>query len=194
MKNNIIPLCRADVFKTNVGTTQQIQDLISEILEVKENSPHGIIKSNVGCWRYNNPCKDIDWLMHHILNLLDDAVDFYDSHDKIFNSREKNNLVQVDYWANVNDPGSRNAVHSHKQAQFSAVYYLQAADTGILRFINPANIMSECNTGSPFTADVAIDPAEGDLILWPSWMPHEVETNFSNKQRINLAFDLKIKQ
>lgn len=193
MKNSIIPLCRADVFKTNVGTTDQIQDLITEILELKQDNPEGISKSNDGCWRYNNPCKDIDWLMHYILNLLDDAVDFYNNHDKIFNSRSKNNLVQVDYWANVNEPNSRNSIHAHKQAQFSAVYYLQVSGTGALKFTNPVNILSDCNTGSPFTADVAIEPTEGDLILWPSWMPHEVGTNFSDKQRINLAFDLKAK-
>jgi len=194
MKSNTIALCRADLFKVNVGTPQQIRDLVTEILQVKTDNPQGIAKSNGECWRFNNPCKDIDWLMHHVLNLLNEAVEFYDSYDKIFSARHKSNLVQVDYWANVNEPGSRNSVHSHKQAQFSAVYYLQSTGTGILRFTNPANIMSECNTASPFTADSAIDPTEGDLILWPSWMPHEVETNFSNQARINLAFDLKVKE
>ncbi len=193
MKNNQLTLSRADLFRTNVGTAEQRQSLINEILELKQQNS-GIDKSNEKCWRYNNPCKNIDWLMNEILDLLDSAIDFYDSQDKIFFNRNRLDLVKVDYWANVNEPNSRNAIHSHKPAQFSAVYYLQATNTGMIRFINPANIMAECNPGSPYTADIAIQPLDGDLILWPSWMPHEVETNLSNIQRINLAFDLIVKQ
>ena len=53
--------------------------------------------------------------------------------------------------------------------------------------------MTECNPSAPFTADIAINPRDGDLLLWPSWVPHEVDTNFSLKERINLAFDITIK-
>ncbi len=194
MKSDTIALCRADLFRVNVGTQQQITDLISEILQVKTNNPDGNARSNNECWRYTNPCKDIDWLMQYLLSLLDEAIYFYDTHDKIFNNRLKKKSVQIEYWANVNEPGSRNTIHAHKLSQFSAVYYLQASGTGMLKFSNPANTMSDCNASSPFTADVAINPVEGDLILWPSWMPHEVETNFSNRQRINLAFDIKVKE
>ncbi len=193
MKNNQITLYRADLFRASVGSIEQRQLLIDEILEVKKNNPSGIEKSNINCWRYNYPCRDIDWLMKEILMLLDQAIDFYNDQDKIFNSRDRLDLIKVDYWANVNGPHSRNAVHAHKPAQFSAVYYLQAEQTGMIRFLNPSNIMAECNPGSPFTCDIAVEPKDGDLFLWPSWIPHEVETNFSDKDRINLAFDLTVK-
>jgi hypothetical protein len=29
--------------------------------------------------------------------------------------------------------------------------------------------------------------------MWPSWLPHEVEPNLSNKSRINIAFDIRFK-
>jgi hypothetical protein len=188
----IITLTKADLFVRNVGTPEQINLIIEEIKSLQHLNPDGIDRSNIGCWRWNNPCKNIDWLMNIIIDMLDCAVKVYKQEDKTFANRTELDLVSVDYWANVNLPRTRNAIHSHKPAQFSACYYLQAEGTGGLRFINPANIMAECNPGSPFIRDFRVLPKDGDLLLWPAWMPHEVETNFSNKERINLAFDLKV--
>jgi hypothetical protein len=28
--------------------------------------------------------------------------------------------------------------------------------------------------------------------MWPAWVPHEVDPNYSNKERINLTFDITI--
>jgi uncharacterized protein (TIGR02466 family) len=192
MNKQFITLIRSDLFINNIGTHEQRQQLIDEIRFVKSQHPEGIDKSNLGCWRWNDPCKNIDWLMEGIMNLLDSAVELYSQEDKLFADRERSKLVNVDYWANINQPYSRNSIHSHKSAQFSACYYLQAEGTGAIVFTNPANIMADCNPGSPFTRDYRMEPKDGDLLLWPSWMPHEVETNFSDKERINLAFDLKV--
>ena len=193
MNSQAITLHRADLFLDNVGTIDQRQLMITEIKNKQLLCPDGIDKSNPSCWRFNNPCDNIDWLMFHIMNLLEQATAHYDQEDQIFKQRKKLDLVKVDYWANINQTRSRNALHSHKSAQFSACYYLQAENTGSIRFINPANIMTECNPSAPFTADIAINPRDGDLLLWPSWVPHEVDTNFSLKERINLAFDITIK-
>ena len=40
--------------------------------------------------------------------------------------------------------------------------------------------------------DRSVTPVEGDLVIWPAWMPHEVETNTSNTQRVNIAFNIKL--
>ena len=33
---------------------------------------------------------------------------------------------------------------------------------------------------------------DGDLLIWPAWVPHFVEENKSNKQRINIASNIKL--
>jgi uncharacterized protein (TIGR02466 family) len=193
MNSQAITLYRADLFLNNVGTTEHRQQMIKEIKNIQAEHPAGVDRTNSECWRWNNPCTNIDWLMPHIMRMLDNAVKFYNSEDKVFSSINELDLVQVDYWANINKPKSRNTLHNHKTAQFSAIYYLQAEDTGGLVFYNAADIMSDCNASAPFTRQYRINPRDGDLLLWPAWVPHEVETNFSNKERINLAFDIKIK-
>jgi uncharacterized protein (TIGR02466 family) len=193
MNSQAITLHRADLFLDNVGTVERRQQMIKEIKNIQTEHPDGVARTNSECWRWNNPCVDIDWLMQHIMCMLANAVKFYNSEDRVFSSINELDLVQIDYWANVNKPSSRNILHSHKTAQFSAVYYLQAENTGGLVFYNAADTMSDCNAGAPFTRQYKINPKDGDLLLWPAWVPHEVETNFSNKERINLAFDIKIK-
>ena len=37
-----------------------------------------------------------------------------------------------------------------------------------------------------------VTPKDGDLFIWPGWVPHQVEENKSNQQRINLAFSINL--
>ena len=76
---------------------------------------------------------------------------------------------------------------------FSFLYYVQATDTGSLILRNPSNLMVECNPQSPFVRAFSYPPEDGDLILFPSWIPHEVNTNKSNIQRINIAGQIVLK-
>lgn len=197
MKNKEIKktiLFGADVFHSNVGTLDQRQALIDEILEVKDKFLDGNDRSNPGCWRQDSPCKDIKWLLDDILSMLANIVSYYEEIDPVFKQRQDLDAAKINYWANVNDPGSFNVVHSHKIRQFSACYYLQGEGTGKIKFINPANLLSDCSWGSPFTRDFQIPPKDGDLLIWPAWVPHEVMRNESNRQRINLVFDIDIKE
>lgn len=186
-------LFRSDLFYlSDIGSEQQRKELIKELHQVQKKNPDGVGLSNHGCWRAETPCKDISWLIPDINKLLKEAVDFYSKDDPVFAQVLAYKNIKFNYWANINEPGSRNSVHCHKQSHFSAVYYLQATDTGPIRFINPANIYSDCSSTSAFVRNFEFTARDGDLILWPAWMPHEVETNHSSKERINLVFDIRL--
>ena len=187
-------LLQADVFmKANIGL-DKLESLTKELQNLKSKEEDNIGKSNIGCWRYLQPFKNIDWLLVEISDLLNTALELYSPIDPNVAKTKNNKNLNIDYWANINDIGSRNTLHSHKPAQFSAVYYIQGTGTGELRFLNPANTIGDCNITSPFVRDFIFNPKDGDLILWPSWIPHEVEPNLGNRQRINLAFDLRLEE
>lgn len=181
-------LFRADLLvEKNVGTVQQREILKNQILEIKKNSSESTSHSNDLCWRKNNI--DVpEWLRLDLDNLIKKCYNLYQD-DDVFRRLNKNTYKLV-VWANVNAPGSRNTMHSHPTAHLSSVYYLQAKNTGNLRLLNPSNILGFCNFSSPFIRDFEFSPSDGDLIIWPSWVPHEVETNFSNLPRVNLVFDI----
>ena len=181
----------ADFFhRPNVGV-DNILNLQEEILKVRQQDDASIANTNIGCWRssyrYNIP-----WLMDQVISLTNEAIEFYRHTDIVFSSSYQSNPFKIDYWTNVNSPGSRNVLHSHSQSSFSCVYYIQATGTGDIRLLNPANLLGDLNRKSPFTRDFYFSPTDADLILWPAWVPHEVEPNLSNKDRINIVFDITI--
>ena len=53
------------------------------------------------------------------------------------------------------------------------------------------NLTESCHPHAPYTSRYALSPEDGQLILWPAWMPHETEVNKSNMQRINVAFNIR---
>lgn len=187
----LIPLYHSDLFVLeNIGTKEQIDALIDQIRNEKRSGVATQPRSNEGCWRSSSMWTGIEWLYKSIEGLLETAVDHY---TKIDNDFRPGKGVTVEQWTNVNNPGSRNVFHAHKSAAFSVCYYMQATDTGALRFVNPSNILNDCNHISPFTRGFPYYPKDRDLVLWPAWLPHEVEPNLSNKQRINMAFDITFK-
>lgn len=182
-------IIRADFFhKKDVGL-DKIPTLISEIYNYVNMMP-SVENTNDNCWRSSVRFENIDWLLDEVIALVNNAVGYYKSLDPIFNKAEFKKPYKINYWTNVNKPGSRNVLHSHNGSHFACVYYVQAQDTGALRMINPANLIANCIPSAPYVRDFYFNPSAGDLILWPGWMPHEVEPNLSNKDRINIVFDI----
>jgi uncharacterized protein (TIGR02466 family) len=182
----------ADVFVENVGTSEQLENLKKEVLDNKTKDPVGIFFTNENCWRSQFQYSNISWLLDALEKLVNQAIEYYSKVDPLFIKKlsfYKN--PTVDYWTNVNDPMGKNSLHNHGAYHFVACYYIQAEGTGDLVFHNPANLLEECNPNGPFVSRIGITPKNGDLVVWPSWVPHEVEINTSNKQRINIAFNIK---
>ncbi len=184
-------LFKADLYlETNVGTDTQYNDLLEQIRLAQKNNTRPAPYSNENCWRTEQQYQNIGWILQPMRKLLDEFA-----HDYRFDLERKNldyNKISYFYWTNINGPRSRNARHAHVKSHFSAVYYLQGEDTGALRLINPGNSLSECNPNAPYIDDVAYLPKDRDLIMWPAWVPHEVDPNYSNRERINLTFDIII--
>jgi len=187
----MITLFEANLFSSaNVGDNLQLATLKTEIDGVRSIPSES--NSNDKCWRSSYQYKNINWLISELQLKIDEAVEFY-SKDIVFLKNFKKNKFEIFYWTNINAPLSRNVLHSHKNSIFSAVYYIQGTGTGSLRLINPANTLGDCNRLSPFTRDFYFNPKDRDLILWPAWVPHEVEINESTRERINIVFDIKLK-
>ena len=101
--------------------------------------------------------------------------------------------IVYESWVNINEPNSKNILHAHKDHMFACVYYLQGTDTGAITFQNPVNLLVDCSVLSPFVRRFGHTPKDGDLILWPAWVPHEVEVNTSDRQRINITSNINVK-
>jgi uncharacterized protein (TIGR02466 family) len=191
-----VTLFKADFFSyANVGTPEQRQELIDRLLAIKDSGAKDINSSsnNEGCWRYSYPITDCEWLNNSVSKIVDEAFKYYanESGSRVI-LPSKDAEIEVNSWCNINETNSRNVYHSHKTKMFSIVYYLQATNTGRLILTNPANILNDCNHFAPYTRSFFFLPKDGDLVLWPAWIPHEVESNTSDRQRINIVFDIDV--
>ena len=195
-EKSIAHLYHSDLFKkSDVGTKKQRKVLLDKINYLKENNIDIASGSNPGCFRTSYEYgEELDWLREVIRDFVVDISEFYADRDVIFKTRVHDQTQQCDLsiWTNVNEPGSINQIHTHKDFSFACTYNLQTEGTGNLVFSNPANLLSDCNQKSPFIRNYKIEPKDGDLLIWPAWMPHLVEENKSNKQRINIATNIKL--
>ena len=191
---NKLELFHADLFvEKNVGTEDQRNALLKQILKARENNNNAIKKSNDGCWRSTAEYTNIEWLFTAVKTTVQNASTYYFDIDKVFEENVVEKNLNVNYWTNINEPGAGNALHTHNKDSFAAVYYLQGSGTGFVNFLNPANMTLECSQISPFTRGVCVEPKDGDLFVWPGWVPHEVLPNPSDRQRINIAFSINVK-
>jgi uncharacterized protein (TIGR02466 family) len=194
----IIPLISSHLFvKSNIGTFEQRTQLLQEAYQNKTNTPK-LKDSNDGCWRSDFKYKNIDWLIQEFEESFSTAMNFYLKDSPAFKSKiesyENFPPVIYNYWTNINSPKSRNELHAHKKNSFVGLYYIQAKDTGALIFKNPANLINDCAQLSPYVNTFEYLPNDGDLILWPAWVPHEVAYNTSNQDRVNIAFNITLSE
>jgi putative 2-oxoglutarate-Fe(II)-dependent oxygenase superfamily protein len=101
-------------------------------------------------------------------------------------------------WVNVLETGGRQALHNHANSFVSGVVYLTESDrsANTLFVKSPGGndfVFNNTNTRArlgPYNADkwAPPDPSPGDLVLFPSYLLHEVRTNRGGR-RISLAFN-----
>jgi len=99
-------------------------------------------------------------------------------------------------WLNKNKPDEWHPIHHHANSYLSGVLYINCLpNDGIVfnnRFQNLFNNMEFPKKKNTIwsTTNIEHPVKEGDLILLPSWVPHEVFPNKTkNKERITLAFN-----
>ena len=100
-------------------------------------------------------------------------------------------------WANINPPGGYNRPHIHANSLFSGVYYIKApANSGKLVCNDPRpgvqTVMPTRKKGQPpkhLWREVHLEPKVNRIIMFPSWLWHNVEPNESNDIRISVSFN-----
>jgi len=111
-------------------------------------------------------------------------------------------------WANVNRAGHLNRPHGHGGAYWSGVYWVEdggaAADPtlgGLLEFSDPRGILplmtaphlrfaiDDCLSDG---AGRAVRPQAGTMLLFPSWLIHQVTPYRGIHPRISIAFNFAL--
>jgi uncharacterized protein (TIGR02466 family) len=112
-------------------------------------------------------------------------------------------LIYSDSWFHITRRGGFFGLHNHPMASWSGVYCVDPGrhdadkpDSGLLTFVNPAttsamyvdaanaNLLGPFNNG---TRSVRFEA--GQLVLFPSWVLHDVKPFEGDGERITVAFN-----
>jgi uncharacterized protein (TIGR02466 family) len=99
-------------------------------------------------------------------------------------------------WVNILQPGGHHSGHIHPHSVISGTYYVTVPKAAAaLRFEDPRLAMMMAAPLRKPTAPqdvrsfVSITPKAGQLLLWESWLRHEVPINQAKSERISISFN-----
>ena len=102
-------------------------------------------------------------------------------------------------WINIATKGHYNKAHIHTPG-LSGIIYIKDEEKNPTIFYkikdNPPNVtpeISDMTADSENVEDKIIHQGKtGEILVFPSWMPHEVKKKKTNKERITLSFNVNV--
>lgn len=105
-------------------------------------------------------------------------------------------VQMTDCWLNIMPPSAAHSLHLHPNAFISGTYYVRTpAGCPGLKFEDPrlSKFMAapprQASAPEEFRAHVTLPAEAGHLILFESWLRHEVACNRSDAERISISFN-----
>ena len=175
---------------------------LENIILEKEQKDKGVTFTNVGGYHSSAINLEKEKGFKCIYDYINECMEVI-----LFENNYKLNLgiLSSHGWININRKGDFNREHVHPDCHWSGVYYVKTpANCGELRFHNPIAASSMVKSGhllnltssniktSFFLNSIPLDPYEGSVLIFPSWLFHSVDPNRSNYDRISISFNIDI--
>ena len=170
--NNIefMPIVHIGIWSTIIKDLDTLP-LIDRLYKIKSTTP-SVVKSNKGGYQ-TNPTLDDDPVFYPLVGAI---LEIYTQILSYPN-------VKLDgMWGNISSFGNYNSTHSHSYEanKLSGVFYLQVPEnSGEFEYLNPIDK----------TLAGYHQPRDKELIIFPSILFHAVAPNFSQEDRISIAFN-----
>ncbi|MDQ2891636.1 MAG: TIGR02466 family protein [Pseudomonadota bacterium] len=101
-------------------------------------------------------------------------------------------------WVNVLKPGGTHAGHIHPHSVVSGTLYVAVPPgSGSLKLEDPRLPMMMAapsrlaDAGDEHATFVYVEPEVGSVLLWESWLRHEVTPNAAKSERISISFNYR---
>ena len=194
------------IFYFDLDNSNEINLKLKNLIFDWKDKDKGVERSNVLGWH----SKDDMHIRNHF-NFFTDEINNIQNKIHLTEEYANNTELRVEnMWANINHKYSYNRFHTHPGSLWSGVYYVQSPpNCGSILF----KLVDRDLYGTPTYEKDNIDrqthqwqtiehkPIEGRVILFPSWLGHEVQQNLTdvegeNGNRISISFNTiqKIKE
>jgi len=99
-------------------------------------------------------------------------------------------------WINILEPGGAHSAHIHPHSVISGTYYVDVPDgAGGIQFEDPRLTMMMAAPPRKSRARIenrtflSVVPKPGMVVMWESWLRHEVMRNDGKEPRISISFN-----
>ena len=197
-QRNVYELFPDPIFHYKLENYKQInKELLNYILELQKKDKKGNNRSNRGGWHSPNfdlvnpgpPINFINSFKDFLKHIIEDEIGW----EYIPN---KQRVVAM--WAIINKKNSYNVKHNHQNCYLSSAYYIKKPEnSGDITFYDPKESKTyrfpEVEKHTNYSAEsITIKPEEGDLLIFPSYLYHDVGVNLSDEERIVVSFNIDI--
>jgi uncharacterized protein (TIGR02466 family) len=187
------------IFKYKLEDFKNLNKELSEyVYRLQGEDKNGLVRSNKGGWHSENFELTIKGSIQNRFALILQKYIL-----KVFQNNgwktENKNIRIKEMWAIINKTGDFNVIHTHPNCYLSAAYYVKAPEKcGRFQIENPniakRNFYPEIKTKNELNLQVAgMEIEEGNLLIFPGYLPHKVRANESNEDRIVISFNVDIK-
>jgi uncharacterized protein (TIGR02466 family) len=109
-------------------------------------------------------------------------------------------LVLDSLWINVLKPGGLHTAHIHPNSVLSGTYYVRVPEgASAIRYEDPRLAMmmaappKRARARRENRSFVSAEPKTGTILMWESWLRHEVPPNAAKLPRISISFNYAVR-
>ncbi len=127
----------------------------------------------------------------HVIDELQPILDYVDE------NTITTKLIHGEAWVNINPMGGYNVGHIHPNSDYTFVYYLTHTKVPIV--LNHPHMYEQVTHTCSLTKGISeqynmkscyyITPKLGDILMFPSYVPHHVESNNEMNNRISISWN-----
>ena len=173
-------------------------ELADYIYKLRSEDNVGLTKSNRGGWHSKNfKLDNKDSIQFKFaVEIQKYILDVF----RNYGWKTEQNRIQIkEMWAIINKKDDFNVIHTHPNCYLSSAYYVKApANCGKSLIENPnqakkhfyPQLANKTELNMPIAG---LDVNEGDLLLFPGYLPHKVAKNESDEDRIVVSFNVTTK-
>jgi uncharacterized protein (TIGR02466 family) len=196
MKKNLFTYFPHPIFQYKLDNYENHNKEYSQyIYDLQKEDSKGQKLSNVNGW--HSPFFDLSSRetvgYKFLMKIQPYIADVFKSYGWVFNPQK---VKCSGMWAIINKKGNFNTEHIHPNSNLSGAYYVSAPkNCGKFKVVNPHSISRDKfpprenpNELNRLVAEHEIE--DGDLLIFPSYLPHSVLPNQSDDDRIVISFNI----
>ena len=185
------------IHQFDVNGFSEIKDkLIDYVYDCKKNDSEGRGEWQSITFSFNDKDKK-DILQSFLTNCLSE-----------FPPIKKSVNLSMRAWVNISKPGGYLAKHHHPDCNLAGVLWIKALqNSGNIVFHNPRTFDPFLQSAKKREIDSYTDdfknkfniysdydfpPTEGRILIFPSYLEHQVRENKSNEDRISVSFNIRL--